>query len=84
MLVLESYKPFEVEFQEVAMTRANPEFDRASADREQAWRDRSSRKPAPADQLMYAWSIQADKTEQRERVVAERRLEMCPPEVYIG
>ena len=85
MLVLESYKPFGVDFQEVAMTRANEQFDRAgpATERSEVWRDRTPRKSAPADQLMYAWSIKVSEPD-RDHVPTEPHFESCPPEVYIG
>lgn len=85
MLVLESYKPFAVDSQEVVMTRANQDFERAGAatERNELWRERAPRKSAPADQLMYAWSIKASEIE-KDQTPVERHFDTCPPEVYIG
>lgn len=87
MLVLESYKPMiELDLQEIAMTRANVEFDRAgaAAEREELWREPCTTRRAPGDELMYAWSMKVSEQAAEETVPAEPHLEMCPPEVYIG
>ena len=86
MLVLESYKPFETDFQEVAMAPTYDDFGRKrdpAHDRDDFWRTRTPHKTAPADQLMYAWSIKVTE-EKYEKTPMPRRDESCPPEVYLG
>ncbi len=85
MLVLESYKSLDLDLEEVAMVPVSESFDLPRHSSEWTDRDetRNLRRNAPADQLMYAWSINVS-DEHKEEAQASHPLETCPPEVYLG